>query len=398
MKRCAWAIGCALLVGGCGADPESGSELTLDTVSDPEVDGVVDVDVAPEVDALIDTADAIEGDTDTRPQGGWPLVVASYDRLETVAGRGAQRDEGVEWRPEYEGGPAIEAELSRPHMAMADAQGRIFVADKEAHAVRRVDTDGRIHTVAGTGVPGDDGDAPGPGAARRLSDPNGLYVLASGVVHILDVGNGKVRRLAPDGTLTTFITVPGGIATGRGLWVAEDESRAFIASGDRVLRWDGGAVRVHASGFASLGNLVVAPDGALVVTDRGGHRVYRVDEDGRRTPIAGNGTTSGGGDGALALDSGLDEPRAIGFLPEEVGGGYLIGTHEGNQVWYVDPLGVLHLFLDGGDGHAHSGDGQHFRTPGEKVSEVRAVTVAPNGDVLVTENDYGYVRRVLRRR
>jgi len=162
-----------------------------------------------------------------------------------------------------------------------------------------------------------------------------------------------------------------------------------------VLRWETATgVRVLASGFSSLGNLVVDPAGALVVTDRGGHRVYRVAPDGTRTPIAGNGTTSGGGEGMPAVASGLDEPRAICFL---AGGGFLAGTHRGNQVWYVDPAGRLHLFLDGGDGHAHAGDGQYFRTPGPKVSEVRAITVAPNGDILVTENDYGYVRAVRRR-
>jgi len=391
------AIAWALLVMGCGQGEAGGGEIETEIDAASEVDTATDGDVGPDAETR-EVEGEVEVDPDAGPTTGWALVVASYERLETVAGRGAQRDEGNEWRAEYEGGPATAAELSRPHIAMADGEGRIFIADKEAHAVRRVDVDGRIHTVAGTGLAGDDGDAPGPGAARRLSDPNGLYVLGSDVVHVLDTGNGKVRRLSPDGTLTTFITVPGGIATGRGLWVAEDESSAFIASGDRVLRWDGGGVRVYAAGFSDLGNLVVAPDGDLIVTDRGAHRVYRVDAAGQRTPIAGNGTTSGGGDGASALASGLEEPRAVWFLPEDVGGGYLVGTHEGNQVWYVDPQSVLHLFLDGGDGHAHSGDGQHFRTPGEKVSEVRAITVTPNGDVLVTENDYGYVRRVLRRR
>ena len=124
-------------------------------------------------------------------------------------------------------------------MAMADRDERIFIADKEAHAVRRVDPDGRIITVAGTGEAGDDGDLPGPASLRRLSDPNGLYVLdgdgAYGVF-ILDYGNGKVRKLARDGTLTTFITVPGGIVSGRGLWVAPDEASAFIASSTSLSR------------------------------------------------------------------------------------------------------------------------------------------------------------------
>lgn len=392
-----WAI--AALV-GCGGDEPQRGETVDETGSETDETDETASEVG-ETDTIEETAPETVGDSASETEttrNSWALLVASYDRLETIAGRGTQRDEGNEWLASYEGGGATLCELSRPHMAMADSRGRIYIADKEAHGVRRVELDGTIHTVAGTDLAGDDGDTPGPATSRRLTDPNGLYVLANDVVHILDQGNGKIRRLATDGTLTTFITVPGGIETGRGLWVAEDESSAFIASGGKILRWRTGVgVSVYASGFVELGNLVVDPSGALVATDRGGHRVYRVAANGTLTAIAGNGTKTGGGDGEPALDSGLDEPRAVWFLPEDIGGGYLVGTHEGNQVWYVDPAGLLHLFLDGGDNHAHAGDGQYFRTPGEKVSEVRAITMAPNGDLIITENDYGFIRRVTRR-
>ena len=385
----------------CGDGTTTEPEVTPDTQEVGEVAPETEVapEVAPETEVLDETevVDEVAPETETT-RTSWATLVSSYNLLESVAGRGGVRDQGIEWRVAMEGGPATMAELSRPHQAQADASGRIFIADKEAHAIRRVDLDGTIHTVAGTNVPGDDGDAPGPAVQKRLTDPNGLYVLDNDVVHILDQGNGKVRRLATDGTLTTFITVPGGIETGRGLWVAEDERLAYIASGKQLLKWQADiGVSVLVAGFVELGNLVVDPDGHLVVTDRGGHRVYRIGADGTKTPIAGNGAKVGGGDGQAALATGLDEPRAVWFLPEDVGGGYLVGTHEGNQVWYVDPAGTIRLFLDGGDGHAFSGDGQYFRTPGKKVSEVRAITVANNGDIIITENDYGRVRRILRR-
>lgn len=403
------ALGAALGASACGDGARDGADGDAvrdvadgdDGVDGDGVDDAADGDVRDDDTADSDApadGDAVDGDGPDAPDGhaAWTQIVAGWGTLETVAGKGAQRDEGDEWLASYEGGPATAAELSRPHMAMADADNRIFIADKEAHAVRRVDPDGTIHTVAGTGVAGDDGDSPRLGATSRLSDPNGLYVLPSGVVHILDLGNGKIRRLAKDGMMSTFIAVPGGITQGRGLWVADDESAAFIADGDRVLHWDEGGVTVYADGFGELGNLVLDPHGALVVTDRTMHRVYRLGPGGERTVIAGNGQITGGGDGALATESGLEEPRAVWFLPPAIGG-FFVGTHEGNQVWYVDPAGTLHLFLDGGDGHTHSGDGQYFRTPGQKVSEVRAVTMAPNGDILITENDYGFVRRVLKR-
>lgn len=348
-------------------------------------------DTTPDLPTDTETTDTDTTDTaDTDARTSFERLVARYDLLTTLAGKGAQRDQGNEWSPSYEGGPATDAELSRPHMAMADSSGRVFIADKEAHAIRRVDLDGRIYTVAGTGEAGDDGDGPADATAMRLVDPNGLYVTQSDVVFILDQGNGKIRRLSGT-TMTTFITVTGGIDAGRGLWVSEDEQEAYIAAGDRVLKWRAGVgLAVFASGFVELGNLTVDPDGALVATDRGGHYVYRVSAAGARTVIAGNGTRTGGGDGALATQTGLDEPRAVAFAD----GGFFVGTHEGNQVWWVAPEGTIHLFLDGGDGHVHAGDGRYFRSPGKKVSEVRSVALDRAGNVLIVENDFGYVRKV----
>lgn len=339
-----------------------------------------------------DAADTVEVDGDVTDE--FAALVASYDLLSTVAGRGEARVDGVnDWLPAYEGGPAVDAELSRPHVAMADGAGAIYIADKNAHAVRRVALDGTITTVAGTGEEGDDGDTAGPGTARRLSAPNGLWVREDGVVYILDLGNDKVRRLGADGELTTLVTDGEGIVDGRGLWVASDERLAYWSSGTRLRRWRAGVgVDTLAAGFVALGNLAVASDGALVVTDRGASRVYRVAE-GVREVVAGNGTDSGGGHGARAVDTGLAGVRGVALLAD---GGMLLATHEGSQVWFVDSAGLIHLFLDGAP-DAHAGDGLFFRTPGAKVAEVRAVTVTPSGDVLVTESDYGFVRRVRHR-
>lgn len=321
-------------------------------------------------------------------------LVDAYSTLRTIAGNGLVEDGSNGWQPQYEGGPSVAADLSNPHMAMADDAGNIFIADKEAHAIRKVTPDRLIVTVAGTNEAGDDGDSPGPGAQRRLSSPNGLFVRGDSTVYILDLDNGKVRRLSPDGELTTLFTVPEGIALGRGLWVREDEGLVYFSSGSVIKKWTpAGGVEVHAAGFSGLGNLTVDPAGNLVATDRNAHRVFQVGADGSLTAIAGNGLTSGGGDGELALETGLNEVRGIWFLEN---GAYFLATHRGSQIWYVDTGGIIHLFLDGARGHVHSGDGEHFRTPGEKISEARAVTVDIRGNVIITENDFGYVRMVER--
>ena len=349
-----------------------------------------------------DTADTADTADSGVPSAPWcdesngdefATLVGCCGLLDTIAGAGADGSKGVNlWDEDMEGGSALDAELSRPHMTMADAAGNLYIADKDAHAIRRVDPEGTITTVAGTGTAGDEGDAPMPGVDARLSEPNGLYVLSDGTVFIHDMGNDKVRRLSPEGELTTLFATLGS-DTGRGLWVAPDESRVFVACGDNVQTWtpDGG-VETYATGFLSLGNLVVDPSGLLVVTDRAGHDVTRIHADGRQEVIAGTGAMTGGGHGDLALDTALAEVRGIWFHPL---GGYFLATHVGQQIWYVDTEGVIHLFLDG-EKDSHSGDGERFDTPGKKISEPRSITLDPRGQILITENDAGYVRRIAR--
>lgn len=323
---------------------------------------------------------------------GFTNLTLAYGVLTTIAGAGGIQDFN-NWRPEFEGAPATQVLLSGPHMSMADRSGEIYIADKDSHGIRKIRRDGRLVTVAGINAAGNGPDDPMPGTGCALSGPNGLWVRGEGTVFILDTSNGKVRRLDTNGTIRTLFAVPGGIIVGRGLWVSDDETLAYLCSLNVIKRWTPtGGVTDFATGFVELGNLVRDPYGRLVATDRGGHRVYRFDAQGNRTVIAGNGTTAGGGDGQLATGTALNEVRAVWFLPT---GAFFVATHRGSQVWYVDTAGFIHLFLNGIRNGFPAGDGTWFYNPFQaRVSEVRAVTVDYDGNLLITENDIGFVRKV----
>lgn len=324
---------------------------------------------------------------------GFTNLLKSFGTLTTIAGKGENTAAVNAWQPQYENQSATQVELSRPHIAMASTNGHIFIADKNAHAIRKILPNGTIITVAGTGVAGNGPEGPAQGLTVALNEPNGLWVSGRGIAYILDLGNGKIRKLGPNGQVRTVFTVPGGINSGRGLWVQDDETLAYVSSGTELLKWtpaDG--VTVLASGFAQLGNLAIHPEGDVVVTDRNAHRVYRVDSAGNKTVIAGNGTTSGGGDGALATETGLNQVRAIWTLPN---GAYFLGTDAGSQLWYVDRGGRIHLMVHGSAAHAHAGDGEWFYSPVQpRLSKIRQVTMDHEGNLLVTEHDAGFVRRV----
>lgn len=322
---------------------------------------------------------------------GFNRLITFWSTLTTIAGKGEFRQSPFNgWDPSFEGGPAIEAELSRPHFAMADLAGNVYIADKEAHAIRKITPEGSILTVAGTNVAGDDGNAPGLATQHPLSFPNGLWVRADGAFYIVDQGNEKIRKVDTNGVMTTLFK-SGAASPDRGLWVKEDEKLVYFSASTRLMQWTPNkGVEEVAGGFVDLANLVVDARGRLLVTDRGASMVYEVQSGGRLTPIAGNGTGTDGGDGSPALETGLAGVRGVWPLPN---GGYLLATHEGSQVWYLDTAGIIHLFVDGAP-NAHSGDGEYFHTPGFKVSEVRSVTMDYQGNILITESDYGFVRRI----
>jgi sugar lactone lactonase YvrE len=327
---------------------------------------------------------------------GFTNLTESYGLLSTIAGSGASSCTPCNnWQPAFEGGPATNAALSHPHIAMADRAGNIYIADKEAHAIRKVTPDGNIFTVAGTGVAGrGDPYSPAPATEIALNNPNGLWVRADGTFYILDRDNGLIRKVDTNGIMSTL--VDSGfpmILGGRGLWVSPDESLLFYSAATQVMSYDttNGLV-IYASGFLQLGNLAIDPNGNLVVTDRLGFLVYRIASDGTKTVIAGNGYLSGGGDGQLATDTGLAQVRGIWFL---LSGAYFLATDTGSQVWYVDTDGYIHLLLNG-TLHAHSGDGSWFYDDptSAKIGAVRQITMDYDGNLLITENDAGYVRKV----
>jgi sugar lactone lactonase YvrE len=115
--------------------------------------------------------------------------------ITTVAGTGELGYSG-------DGGPATEAKLTAYDLAL-DHKGNIYICDLENQRIRKVDRDGIIHTVAGTGKKGYSGDG-GPATKAALKDPWGVAVDREGNVYIADHHNRVVRKVDPKGKITTI--------------------------------------------------------------------------------------------------------------------------------------------------------------------------------------------------
>src|SRR5919202_706673 len=115
--------------------------------------------------------------------------------ITTVAGTGVGGYTG-------DGGPATRAQIRMPRHAVVAPDGTLYVADGENNVVRRVAPDGTITTVAGTGAAGSTGDG-GPATEARLNMPHAITLDATGHLYIADSASARVRRIDDDGTITT---------------------------------------------------------------------------------------------------------------------------------------------------------------------------------------------------
>jgi hypothetical protein len=198
--------------------------------------------------------------------------------ITTVAGTGRAGFSG-------DGGPATAARLSKPK-SVALHGGFLYLADSRNHRIRRVNLGtGIITTVAGTGVAGFGGDS-GPARAARLNVPQRIALDGTGGIFIADTENNRIRRVTPQGTITTV-----------------------AGTGVEGFGGDGGPAR-QARLRLPRG---IAVGGAIIyIADTGNHRVRQVNQaTGIITTVAGTGVAGYSGDGGRAGSARLDNPRGL---------------------------------------------------------------------------------------
>ena len=247
-----------------------------------------------------------------------------------------------------DGGPAVAADIDTPLQLAVGPDGSIYFSTFSR--VRRIGPDGIITTVAGTGGGGFVGDG-GPATAATLSSAQGLAVGTDGSLFIADLNNQRIRRVSPDGIIST---------------VAGDGSQAFGGDGGQATE----APLYNPYGVA------VASDGSLFIAEYGSHRLRRVGLDGIISTIAGNGLYEWDyGDGAPAVSASLGYPRDVAMGPD---GSIFVADQYNSKVRRIAPAlpgasAADQLFPsdDGREVYLFSGEGRHLRTLDALTGAVR---------------------------
>jgi hypothetical protein len=285
--------------------------------------------------------------------------VTTSGTMQTAAGGGDCGDP-----PCGDGGPAGDAELNRPRGVTSMPDGGYLVADTLDHRIRRVFPDGHIATVAGStrGLGGDGG----PATQARLDAPTDTAVLADGSFLIADTGNHRVRRVATDGRISTVAGTTrgfggdGGPATGAQLDSPRDvatlSTGGFViadTANNRLRKVDSsGTITTLAGTSAGLAgdgdpartaqlrqpfSVIGLSNGGVLVADTNNDRVRRVTPLG--AIIAAAGTTGGNsGNGGLAKGAQLSHPNAVTLAP---GGGFVVADTSNAAVRRVTDVGAV---------------------------------------------------------
>jgi uncharacterized protein (TIGR03437 family) len=265
--------------------------------------------------------------------------------ITTFAGNGNTQFSG-------DGGPASSATvyIAGNHNGLAvDKDGNLFIADDGHHRIRKVDRNGIITTVAGTGTQGFSGDG-GPATRAQLFRPSGVAVDTAGNLYIADTANRRIRKVDSTGTITTLA------GTGE-----------FGNSGD-------GTAANQATMEAPV-DVTVDVQGNVYFADQDAATVRKVNSAGIVSRVAGNGTFGFSGDGGPAVNAAFASPYSVTV---DNLGNVFISDFGNRRIRKVDLNGILTTVAGSGSSAANNGDG------GPPTS----ANISPNGVAFDSAGNY----------
>ena len=276
--------------------------------------------------------------------------------ITTIAGTGTAGFSG-------DGGSATQAQLDLPSGIALDSKGNIFLSDRSNNRIRVIDSSGKIRTYAGSGKDGFRGDN-GPALKASIDRPFGIALDRKGNLYIADRRNNRVRKVNTQGIITT-------VAGDGGYFMMGDNGPAYRAS------------------VAGPTGVVVDDQGTLYIADRENNRIRAVDSQGMISTIVGTGRQDYNGDSEVARDTNLHLPFAVALNPE---GKLLVVDRSHYRIRSVDLKRGTVKTIAGNGRKMFAGDGGP--ATGATLSFPHGIAVDKEDNVLISDKGNYRIRKI----
>jgi sugar lactone lactonase YvrE len=334
--------------------------------------------------------------------------------ITTIAGTGTP-----DWGGD--GGPAVEAHLNYPSDLVCDGKGNLYISDRSNNRIRKVDSKGIISTIAGLGLPEFGGDF-GPATEAFLKYPFGIDLDNRGNLYIADRGNNRIRKVDPQGIITTvagdgthFFAGDYGPATRASLAyptdvVADNSGNLYIAdrNNNRIRRVDPlgimttvmGIGRYEYNGDNEIASetslhlpftLALSRDGKLIIVDRNHFRIRSMDLKSHSiATLAGNGNSWFRGDGGPGNGATLEFPSG---MAADSKGNIIFSDKMHNRLRFIDPKGFI-FTLAGSGSQGNEGDGGPVSEASLYLPDAMAVDQKDNIYFVSPQGSSKFVRKI----
>ncbi len=258
----------------------------------------------------------------------------------------------------YADGAGAQAQFRLPNNVAVDHVGNIYVADTANNVIRKIAADGTVSTLAG--LAGAHGDADGKGGKARFWAPFGVAADGSGNVYVADTANNVIRKITPDGTVSTLAGEAGhpGKADGTG----------------------------SSARFRNPWGVAVDSAGNVIVADMSNSTIRKITPGGETTTLAGQAGMSGNADG-FANNARFNDPFAVAV---DQAGNIYVSDSGNDTIRKINSQGTV-VTLSGLAGYAGNSDGN---TDTARFWNPQGLAVDSTGNVYVADTGNNTVRKI----
>jgi len=271
--------------------------------------------------------------------------ISPQGEVSTLAGSGIEGDVN---------GSSTSAQFRLPAGVAVDGDGNIYVADGGNNKIKKITPNGEVSTLAGSG---EQGQEDGNGADAQFEDPVDVAVDASGNIYVADSDNNKIRKITPNGNVTTL---------------AGSGDYGFVDGTSGVAQ------------FTDPQGVAVDASGNVYVADQDNNRIRKVTPNGVVSTVAGNGGT-GYVDGEAA-SAQFDEPQDVAV--DASGNVYVLDLND--VIRKITPQGMVNTWA----GNGISGDVDGEAASAQFNAPIR-VTIDVSGNFYVADYGNHKIRKIV---